>query len=110
MAQKRRKARAVAGIRDLKDGALRCHSWRHGPWEAVSDNGQFGKAPFGYREVQQCGRGCGTLRHALFARGTGEMLTHWAYKYSDGYKVEEPVVLQDYRREVFRRRSSAANR
>jgi hypothetical protein len=105
---KRRRVRTVDTIRDLKDGALKCHTWRHGSWEAVPDNGQlFGKAPFGYREVQRCARGCGTFRSALFARGTGEMLTKWGYKYSDDYKVEEPAILQDYRREVFRRRAAA---
>jgi hypothetical protein len=99
----------VGTVRDLKIVALKCHGWRHGNWEATTDaaiQGYFNRAPFGYREVQLCGRGCGMIRHALFARGTGEQLTNWSYVQPDGYKVDEPSTLQDYRREIFRRRSS----
>ena len=96
--------RSYAGVRsvsDLSNQAVKCHSWRHGPWETISPAG-YTKPEVGQLEVQRCS--CGTVRRAAFSRATGEQLSHWSYEYPDNYRVvgEVGVELADYRRRYFK--------
>lgn len=73
------------------------------------DPGEFRRPEFGYREVQICE--CGTIRHRLCSRVTGEYLQEsWGYVHPDNYSPMGPVDRNDYRKEYFRRQSAAARR
>lgn len=101
---KKHKPSYAESVKDLSDDALFCQAFvfhRCKPY--VPPPGLFGKPEYGYREVQICE--CGTIRHALFSRVTGERLSPgWKYIHEDAYKVEGPVDRQDMRREYFRRK------